>query len=1367
MASLLAGIIALAMLAAPAANADEVAAQQNNSASSSSVSTSAQTNPGSEGSKASRADTAKPNDASDGNDLKVHESTQSQGPRSSAPAQQSAGTSINPATASIPANHPSDGIAPQSSAPALTPKSPPQLTRDDVVKDRPEAAGDATISSFTLDELKDGGFIKALDSDDATGHDSSATNHKVRSHDEVFYNFGYSTQASQPATYYRHARVGFRMTMPKDVDVDADPTRTNWMDKDEGFTPTDTVSGNVRTWTAYRTLTPTESLQTVVPGTSSLYVYLKLDSDAANKNGFAFHPKASIWVEPSGPDSAAPAVKSITNIPDVTVTAAPTVKADVKKTQVGSNVSSRFEQDAITLSVGAEGGVGSEPLASPMSFDLDLHASLTAEAPTRENPLNLYHLLTTPIPARGGPTVTETQDGAHDTVHIANYTPGQQIVITVRSDIPPSAYDTVNNTWHIKGNITNIVARGIDGTVATPTSLPQINDKDGFAKDITFGENFCYPVDKDLAIGETVKEPMRTDGYDLFVEQYGGASYPAYLATFIRFDGGIMKAAPDHTDTDHANTQMFWAVKPDGQDWTDTAERANADISNVVLYKTEAEAASHGVIVGAVSVRNGNGQAMNMPHMDLSLTTKATPGTEYTFDSTAYAWTQKDVVNNHFSSPPALGNSWSAWFQDTDFRTIIAFTAVPNHAHTTGCHPHLKAMAGTITTTVKADHEKIDTDNNDRTVTYLLATTPKSDKLPNAQLNADIIATLSGITQTYYVPGSATLLSNSQDWTQGTDWQTATGTALTPSVDEANHSYAWHNMAMKTGKTVFIRFAVKMGDEIDPNLDVHASDSISLNADTSEVTGWVHTKGAANIGVTKLYQSTIGLRAHGVFDHGNNVPIQLMYGNFTGTANTTTGIMTIPANLVSDIVSLSLNAGSAGTPVVRYSTDPQYADKTSDKISMTEVDSWTQLTVDGNGNIALPRAVFAPTAIAFISSSMPSNSFVKLNLTLKSAATASASSTIHWGDRNNNVVAPLLFVNRVVSGSVWYDRNHNGVHDSSERGAKGVKVWVEDSGGAKLASTVDGTTTATTDANGSWSLNNLPSDSNVHVVIQTSNTQEPKAGGLAETVAGTDFDPTLGEFNAAGDYIGTTFDLPASALLTDPLWTLTRNLGIHRKSTTGSPMPSRPVDSSHIGTPTYRTVHIIFDSKGGSKVPAQTRTWQPGKPAKATQPENPTREGYTFQEWDLDGQKYAFDSPVLHDITLTAVWTKNPAGTGESSQIPGGPSGGSSNNPANGSSNNPSNSPSSAPGLSTPGQNHTGSSPAEGAPNTAAAAGSASTVQNAGKPSSQQAATTNHGNHTNADSKLAATGSTILPMAILAVALSLAALCLLPARKRD
>lgn len=63
---------------------------------------------------------------------------------------------------------------------------------------------------------------------------------------------------------------------------------------------------------------------------------------------------------------------------------------------------------------------------------------------------------------------------------------------------------------------------------------------------------------------------------------------------------------------------------------------------------------------------------------------------------------------------------------------------------------------------------------------------------------------------------------------------------------------------------------------------------------------------------------------------------------------------------------------------------------------------------------------------------------------------------------------------------------------------------------------------------------------------------------------------------------------------------------------------------------------VSFNSNGGNVVSSQTVN----EGNKAVIPSVPTREGYTFKEWQLNGQTYNFDSAVNSDIALTAIWTQ-------------------------------------------------------------------------------------------------------------------------------
>lgn len=63
---------------------------------------------------------------------------------------------------------------------------------------------------------------------------------------------------------------------------------------------------------------------------------------------------------------------------------------------------------------------------------------------------------------------------------------------------------------------------------------------------------------------------------------------------------------------------------------------------------------------------------------------------------------------------------------------------------------------------------------------------------------------------------------------------------------------------------------------------------------------------------------------------------------------------------------------------------------------------------------------------------------------------------------------------------------------------------------------------------------------------------------------------------------------------------------------------------------------VTFNSNGGSSVASQTV--EEGN--KASKPSDPTRTGYTFGGWTLNGSNYDFNSVVTGNITLVAKWVQ-------------------------------------------------------------------------------------------------------------------------------
>lgn len=70
--------------------------------------------------------------------------------------------------------------------------------------------------------------------------------------------------------------------------------------------------------------------------------------------------------------------------------------------------------------------------------------------------------------------------------------------------------------------------------------------------------------------------------------------------------------------------------------------------------------------------------------------------------------------------------------------------------------------------------------------------------------------------------------------------------------------------------------------------------------------------------------------------------------------------------------------------------------------------------------------------------------------------------------------------------------------------------------------------------------------------------------------------------------------------------------------------------------PEVKTFDVTFDSDGGTKVTTQVVK----ENEQATMPENPTKKGYKFVEWQLDKKAYDFTEKVTKNITLKAVWKK-------------------------------------------------------------------------------------------------------------------------------
>ena len=124
-------------------------------------------------------------------------------------------------------------------------------------------------------------------------------------------------------------------------------------------------------------------------------------------------------------------------------------------------------------------------------------------------------------------------------------------------------------------------------------------------------------------------------------------------------------------------------------------------------------------------------------------------------------------------------------------------------------------------------------------------------------------------------------------------------------------------------------------------------------------------------------------------------------------------------------------------------------------------------------------------------------------------------------------------------------------------------------------------------------------------------------------------EPKREGYNFVGWYHGDfkyDFDTPVRKSITlKAIW--------EKEKKIDPPVVEQPV----IENPVVTHITVTFDVMGGSLIDNQTIKVG----GTASIPNNPTREGYTFVEWQLDGKSFDFGTTLDKNITLVAIWKEN------------------------------------------------------------------------------------------------------------------------------
>lgn len=80
-----------------------------------------------------------------------------------------------------------------------------------------------------------------------------------------------------------------------------------------------------------------------------------------------------------------------------------------------------------------------------------------------------------------------------------------------------------------------------------------------------------------------------------------------------------------------------------------------------------------------------------------------------------------------------------------------------------------------------------------------------------------------------------------------------------------------------------------------------------------------------------------------------------------------------------------------------------------------------------------------------------------------------------------------------------------------------------------------------------------------------------------------------------------------------------------------------PPKSTSDDKETKKEYTVTFDSTGGSSIPSQ----RVEADEKVMKPDNPTKNGYTFNSWMLNNNTFDFDSSIKNNLRLKASWIAN------------------------------------------------------------------------------------------------------------------------------
>lgn len=590
---------------------------------------------------------------------------------------------------------------------------------------------------------------------------------------------------------------------------------------------------------------------------------------------------------------------------------------------------------------------------------------------------------------------------------------------------------------------------------------------------------------------------------------------------------------------DSVDDTVLYAVKKDGKGWTDDTEQKEASFKDLNYYPTKAEAEKHGTIVGLLiegkgAAEDGSQCRYEDPAFKLKVKDNAKIGSVAQLTGVAASWQRNslqkisglDPENNSFED-------WQDWASKQD-PLNLAKQVEPTYIYDS--KPYQKAQYDTEHGYLGGDTS----DRHRGDSLYIVGETPKISKI-TAQLDDsgkegktiydldkeqrtvdwDVTATSStdrnsaggSYVTDYYItdtiPKGLTYISGSSNVggtynPDGSNQGTISGGQKTePTVtknDNGTTTLYWQLNGMKTDNSpTHIYFSTTIGDASDPDNDVKNNEFLTnrvvirTKRNGSKPSGEKGSLAKYTIRVSRTHSSALATRAQPLL---NDIEKPLGFTNMLGNFSKDDKLNPYAVDIMpySGAGSLSkysggyvmtgLNMGvkngaSLDNVRVYFTTDPKWRTVDATKITREQVEQWTETKVDRHtGTVTIPDGCDKPVAWAFTSDKLPANARYDFSLAFKPSGNKAADAYVNrWTDGDNKVDAVTQVVERKVNGVAWFDNNHNGVRENTDRLLAGVNVTLLDKNGKTVTSMNGKPCTTITDQNGYYELSAIPAGS--------------------------------------------------------------------------------------------------------------------------------------------------------------------------------------------------------------------------------------------------------------------------------------------------